>query len=226
MSMVRALRTLTALENGTLNAASLQTQLAGSASRLAELKILLDTRSLHDRICASAPTIDAIMGSALAQTAVTQVRYWSELLAAIAAHQPARNALHGSDTVLSWIGSALERVSVLRTAAAYQVAKTSTNVVSTTTVGLVTASNGSLNGTKYIALGLSNAGSTAIYGYTINTKRTGSTINNTNLYSDLVADTNGADSPLCIPLQSSYSVQLMSGSATGIIHVGLLRCDA
>lgn len=226
MSMIRALRTLTALENGSLSASTLQTQLAGSASRLAELKILLDTRSLHDRICASAPTIDAIMGSALAQTAVTQVRYWPELLVAIAAHQPARNALHGSDTVLSWIGGALERVSVLRAAAAYQVAKTSAAVTSTSPVGLVTELNGSLDGTKYIALGLSNAGSAVIYGYTINTKRTGSTISNFNLYCDTAIDTNGADSPLCIPLQSSYSVQSSSGGTTGVIHVGLLRCDA
>ena len=40
MSMVRALRTLTALENGTLSGAQLETQLSGSTARRGEFALL------------------------------------------------------------------------------------------------------------------------------------------------------------------------------------------
>lgn len=215
MSMVRALRTLNALENGTLDATGLQTQLA-SASRLAELNILLNTRSLYDRICASAPTMNAIMGSALAQTAATQVRYWQEWLTAIASYPASKSALHGSDTVLSWIAASLARCNVLRSARSYAV--TSVNMNGTTPVNLST-----LSGTKYILLGLSY-GAASVTTFTINTKRSGSSISNV-ASSDSTSDANAADSPLAIPLVWPYTALTQAGMFN-VGFFGLLRCDA
>lgn len=66
MSMVRALRTLTALENGDLTGTQYETILTGSPARVGELRVLLGISSQYKRIASSPVTCTAFGSSATA----------------------------------------------------------------------------------------------------------------------------------------------------------------
>ena len=65
MSMLRAIRTLNAIETGALNAASLESLLA-DAGRLSEWAVLVNLRGQVERMLASPATMNAVFGSARA----------------------------------------------------------------------------------------------------------------------------------------------------------------
>lgn len=71
MSMIKAMRTLNAIENGTTSGAELQTLLA-DAGRLSELNVLFDMPGQARRIASGSTTITAISESALASEALAK----------------------------------------------------------------------------------------------------------------------------------------------------------
>ena len=213
MSMVRALRMLAAVENGTLNAASLETLLAGSQARKDELRQLLSTRSLFDRIAASKNTCDALVGSSNAVSILTgTLPYQSELFTALFKTVAGKTMFHGSDTLLNFLQSTASVLALARAAAGYSAFTKTSN--GTTPVSL----SPDIFGGAYILLGMGSAasGTTA----TVSTKRSGSGISNTVSVPN-VASATGID--LSIPLVSSYSF-VLDGLGSSAYYFGVLRC--
>lgn len=214
MSMIRALRTLAALENGTLNAAGLETQLATQA-RKDELRMLLTTRSLFDRIAASKNTCDALIGSAIATSTLTNpLPYRTELFAALFKTPAWKMALHANDAMLTALAGAPWMMALARAAGEYLAFSVGAN--GTTPVSL----GGNMPGSAYILLGLGTSGATA--STTINTKRIGSSIDNT--VSAATSTTNATSNSLAVPLVSPLS--FVKATADSSAHFfGVLRCD-
>lgn len=214
MSMIKALRTLAALENGTLNAAQLETQLATQA-RKDELRMLLATRSLFARIAASKNTCDALVGSATALAILTNpLPYQSDLFSALFKTPSWKMALHASDSALNIVVSSATLIAFARAASGYS---TFTGTASgTTPVSLAVW----MPGAAYILLGLGTVG--YVSGTTITTKRSGSGISNT--VSASTATANAVGNSLAVPLAAPYS--FVKGSVDIAVHYfGVLRCD-
>lgn len=203
MSMVRALRTLTALENGTMSGAQLETQLSGSTARLGEFALLCASEGAAKRMAASAVTMTAVTASATA-------------MAEFVKHTAARMAAWGSDNALIAIKASATAISACRAAGGYAV-KTSTSPNPADTPFDVET-----EGRAYIVLGVSSQYSTAA-SFTFPTKRGTSSLPST-LSTDAVGDTSGADSyqatPVNGPVRATFSVLSVS------VYIGLLRCDA
>ena len=203
MSMVRALRTLTALENGTMSGAQLETQLSGSTARLGEFALLCASEGAAKRMAASAVTMAAVTASATA-------------MAEFVKHTAARMAAWGSDNALIAIMGSATAMSACRAAGGYAI-KTATSPVSGGTPFDVAT-----EGRAYIVLGVSSAYN-SVATFTFPTKRGTSSLPST-LSTDAAPDSGAADSyqatPVNGPVRATFNV------AGQNVYIGLLRCDA
>lgn len=216
MSMIKALRTLAAIENGTLNAAQLETQVAGSQARKDEISQLLSVKSLHERIASSRTAMDALAGSAAAWAEIAAHRYFATFLAECVESVNAKRAIYNSDTALNSISASASAMAVMRAASRFSIVTANASGTSSVTLA-------SIAGTANILLGVSNSASAA-YGYTVSTLRSGSAISatvNTLSNSNALAK----DHDIAMPLTSAYSFTSVFGNFYGA-YFGVLRCDA
>lgn len=217
MSMIKALRTLAAIENGTLNAAALQTQVAGSQARKDEISQLMAVRSLYARIAHSRNAMDALAGSAAAWAEIAAHRYFSTFIAECVESVNAKMAIYNSDTALSAIAVSPAAMAVMRAASKYSVVTNPANGVSA--VSLAAQMSGSAN----IVLGVSHQGSSVSYSYTMSTKRSGSAVSAT-VASGTTTNILGKDVDCAIPITTTYSFASVSGNVNQA-YFGVLRCD-
>ena len=219
MSMVRALRTLTAMENGTLNASALETLVSGSSARLDELRLLLSTNSLRTRILAGANISAALRGSATAKALfdemVINVFDKTALVSDMLATSGGRMLLHGNDTLLDTLVSSSTLMAKARSSSKYSVASATANQGSSVSLSV------SMTGAAYILLGISSNVAVA-YNYNIYTKRTGSYFP---LITNATADGNAMDSDRADALVAPYLFTSALGN-TSTSYFGVLRCDA
>jgi hypothetical protein len=218
MSMVRALRTLNAMEAGTLNAAAFETLLSGSTARQDELRLLLSITSLRQRIIASANVSAALRGSttakALFDDMVINTFDRSALVSDLLVTPGGKMLLHANDTLLTQLATTPSLMAKARAQSKYA-------VISATATGASSVSlSGQMPGSAYILLGISaNVG--IIYQYNISTKRAGgSYLASTNLTPDSAA----MDVDLAVALVAPYSFTSIGGN-TFMSHFGVLRCD-
>ena len=218
MSMIKALRTLAAIENGSLSASQLETQVSGSQARKDEISQLLMVKSLFPRIAASRTAMNALCGSATTWAEIAAHRYFTTFLAECVESVNAKMAMYNSDTALNSISASASAMAVMRAASKYSVVAGSANGTSS-----VSISTAYLPGTYYILLGLSHTNTTP-YTYSVSTRRSGSSISNTSIYTSASGNTNGADSNLALPITSPYSFTSQTGN-TATTYFGVLRCD-
>lgn len=214
--MIKALRTLAAIENGTMNAAQLEAQVAGSQARKDEISQLLSVKSLHDRIANSRNAMNALAGSATAWGEVMKNRYITNFIAACVESANAKMAFYNSDIALNSIAAAPAVMAVLRAASRF-------SIVSNAASGTSSVFLASIAGTANILLGVSHA-EAAARNYTIATLRSGSAISATALTQ---ASSNGLakDYDIAVPIASAYSFTSVFGN-TAMSYFGVLRCDA
>lgn len=198
MSMVRALRTLTALENGTMSGAQLETQLSGSTARRGEFALLCASDGAAKRMAASAVTMTAVTASATA-------------MAEFVKHTAARMAAWGSDNALTAIKASATAMSACRTAGGYAIKQA-------TSGGLFDVAT---EGRAYIVLGVSSMSGFA-NNLTFPTIRGTSSLPST-LSTDASADSVAADSYQATPVNGPVRATF-SGPAVSV-YIGLLRCD-
>ena len=217
MSMIKALRTLAAIENGTLNATTLETQVAGSQARKDEISQLLSAKSLHERIASSRNAMDALAGSATAWGEAMKHRYITNFIAACVESVNAKMAFYNSDTALNAIAASPSVMALMRAASKYSV----------TFIGIANTTNSvamsSVSGAANIVLGISHSVTTP-YNYTLSTLRSGSAIS----ASVATASSNnvlGKDFDIAVPLTSAYSFTSVAGNSSPT-YLGILRCDA
>lgn len=215
MSMIKALRTLAAIENGTLNAAALQTQVAGSQARKDEISQLLAMRSLHARIAASRTAMDALAGSAAAWAEIAVHRYFSTFIAECVESVNAKMVIYNSDTALNSIKASAAAMEAMRAASRFSIVSAAANGTNSVALGSVT-------GTANILLGVSHAESTA-RNYTIATLRSGSSISAT-VYTTSSSNALAKDDDIAVPITSAYSFSSVAGN-TSWSYFGVLRCD-
>ena len=204
MSMVRALRTLTALENGTLSGAQLETQLSGSTARLGEFALLCASDGAAKRMAASAVTMTAVTASATA-------------MAEFVKHTAARMAAWGSDNALIAIKASATAMSACRTAGGYAVK----NATSPNPPGPLF--DVATEGRAYIVLGVS-ASYSYVAPFTFPTIRGTSSLPSalsTNATSDSSASDSFQATPVNGPVRATFS-----GTSGQSVYIGLLRCDA
>ena len=199
MSMVRALRTLTALENGTMSGAQLETQLSGSTARRGEFALLCASDGAAKRMAASAVTMTAVTASATA-------------MAEFVKHTAARMAAWGSDNALIAIKASVTAMSACRTAGGYAVKQA-------TSGGLFDVAT---EGRAYIVLGVSS-GHPGVEGFTFPTIRGTSSLP-ANLSTDATGDGSAADSYQATPVNGPVLATFSRASVS--VYIGLLRCDA
>lgn len=202
MSMVRALRTLTALENGTLSGAQLETQLAGSTARRGEFAALCASEGAAHRMAASAVTMAAVTASATA-------------MAEFVKHTAARLAAWGSDNALAAIKASATAMAACRAAGGYEV-----KVFTVTTAN--TPYTLDLPGRAYLVLGVSTA--VPSHSIILNTPR-GSTGMSRMMTTGAATGSSALDSNQATPISGPVSVQNNYGPG-GSDYLGLLRCDA
>lgn len=251
MPMLRSMRLLNSIEAGITDGAALQTLLA-DAGRLAEFKVMLQIRAYVRRMTAAPTTMAAIFGSARASeaffaadsyvgkgmetvigvtdpalaalptlanvaassTAMASVAANTVIMAGIASSRTAKTTIFDYDVALNAIAASATALAACRAAAGYAVQAWTENY--TTPVSLP------LTGAKYIVLGASKA-SSAGRAYTVDTRRSGSTISATTP-GFLSTGTTATDVNLAIPIAGPYSAASVSGGATAA-YLGLLRCD-
>ena len=215
MSMIKALRTLAAIENGTLNATTLETQVAGSQARKDEISQLLSVKSLHDRIASSRNAMDALAGSATAWGEAMKHRYITNFLGACVESVNAKMAFYNSDIALNAIKASAAAMAVMREASKFSIVMATANQTSSVSLG-------GIAGAANILLGVSHAEATS-RNYTIATLRSGSAISATVI---TTASNNALakDSYIAVPLKSTYSFTSVSGNAASS-YFGVLRCD-
>jgi len=202
MSMVRALRTLTALENGTLSGAQLETQLAGSTARRGEFAALCASEGAATRMAASEVTMTAVTASATA-------------MAEFVKHTAARTAAWGSDNALTAIKASATAMAACRTAGGYEVRSFST---ASMTVDL------GVPGKRYIVLGVSTAAPLPSNAITLVSLR-GSSGMTSPITTGAATGSGAQDSNQATPVAGPVVVTNNYGSA-GTDYIGLLRCDA
>ena len=198
MSMVRALRTLTALENGTLTGAQLETQLSGSGARRGEFALLCASSGAAQRMATSSVTMTAVAASATA-------------MAEFVKYPTCRMAAWASDNALNAIKASATAMAALRGAAGYAAVSPGS---SSGTFDL------GVSGKNYIVLGISNS----LYGtgsVTLNTRRSSSAMAAT-LSPDGSPDSAAQDSNQATPVTGPVLVN----QTNGYFWCGLLRCDA
>jgi len=203
MSMVRALRTLTALENGTLSGSQLETQLSGSAERRGEFALLCASDGAAKRMAASAVTMTAVTASATA-------------MAEFVKHTAARMAAWGSDNALIAIKASATAMSACRAAGGYANKQITSPSPGGTPFDVAT------EGRAYIVLGVSST-YVGVAPFTFSPIRGTSSLPST-LLTDSAPDTNAADSDQATPVNGPVRATFSVPSAA--VYIGLLRCDA
>ncbi len=202
MSMVRALRTLGALENGTLSGAQLETQLSGSTARRSEFALLCASEGAAKRMAASAVTMTAVTASTTA-------------MAEFVKHTAARMAAWGSDNALTAIKASATAMAAMRGAGGYGVTAFSGAANTPISIDLV--------GRAYILLGVSANHNTTISITAVSSRGSSgmeSPIATSGSVSSAAQDSNQA-TPLNGPV-----VMSQSGGPAYTYYLGLLRCDA
>lgn len=217
MSMIKALRTLAAIENGTINAAQLEAQVAGSQARKDEISQLLSVKSLHERIASSRMAMDALAGSATAWGEAMKHRYITNFIAACVESVNAKMAFYNSDTALNAIAASPSVMAVMRAASRYSVSG------AYTAIGASGVSLSGIGGAANIILGVSHLSGTS-YNYTLSTLRSGSAISAT-VATAASSNELGKDYDIAVPLTSTYSFSSVTGNASAS-YFGVLRCDA
>lgn len=217
MSMIKALRTLAAIENGTLNATTLETQVAGSQARKDEISQLLSVKSLHDRIASSRNAMDALAGSATAWGEAMKHRYITNFIAACVESVNAKMAFYNSDTALNAIAASPSVMAVMRAASKYSV------TAAITAIGTSGVPMTGVSGSANIVLGISHSSSTP-YNYTLSTRCSGSAISDS-VATSATSNTLGKDFDIAVPLTSVYSFTSVAGNSAAT-YIGVLRCDA
>lgn len=215
MSMIKALRTLAAIENGTLTAAALQTQVAGSQARKDEISQLLAVRSLYARIANSRTAMDALAGSAAAWAEIAAHRYFSTFIAECVESVNAKMAIYNSDTALNSIKASAAAMALMRAASRF-------SIVSASASGTDSVAIWNISGTAHILLGVSHADSIA-RNYTVATLRSGSAISATVLTLP-ASNTLAKDYNIAVPITSAYSFTSVAGNVSAS-YFGVLRCD-
>ena len=218
MSMIKALRTLAAIENGTLNAAQLETQVAGSQARKDEISQLMSVKSLHERIASSRTAMDALAGSAAAWAEIAAHWYFVTFLAKCVESVNAKMAIYNSDTALNSISASPAAMAAMRAASKYAVTS-ATAANGASSVSLSSKISGSAN----IVLGVSHESTPVSYSYTMSTRRSGSAVSAT-VASGTTINALGKDVDCAIPITSAYSFTSQSGN-TYASYFGVLRCD-
>lgn len=216
MSMIKALRTLAAIENGTLNATTLETQVAGSQARKDEISQLLSVKSLHERIASSRMAMDALAGSATAWGEAMKHRYITNFIAACVESVNAKMAFYNSDIALNAIAADPSLMAVMRAASKYSVPVFTAN-------GTAGVAMPGVSGSANIVLGISH-GAALINNYTLSTLRSGSAISAT-VTTTTIVNALGKDFDIAVPLTSTYSFTSVAGN-TSASYFGVLRCDA
>lgn len=202
MSMVRALRTLTALENGTMSGAQLETQLSGSTARRGEFALLCASDGAAKRMAASAVTMTAVTASATA-------------MAEFVKHTAARMAAWGSDNALTAIKASATAMAAMRGAGGYEVKPFSGAYNTPISVDLV--------GRAYILLGVS-ANHPAAFSITAVSRR-GSSGMTSPIVTSAISSSAAQDSNQATPLNGPV-VMSQNGGPSYTYYLGLLRCDA
>jgi len=219
MSMIKALRTLAAIENGTLNAAALETLISGSSARLDELRLLLSIASLRTRIIAGGNVSAALRGSAtakalfddMATNTFDKTAWVNDLLVT----PGGKLLLHANDTLLTHLAITPSLMAKARAQSKYAIVSDAAS--GTSSVSL----SGQMPGSAYILLGMS--ASVAIpYSYSVASKRGGGTAN---VSVDNSNDIGARDYDLAEPLVSPYSFTSTTGNGF-TTYFGVLRCDA
>ena len=216
MSMIKALRTLAAIENGTINAAQLEAQVAGSQARKDEISQLLSVKSLHERIASSRMAMDALAGSATAWGEAMKHRYITNFIAVCVESVNAKMALYNSDTALNAIKLSAAAMAAMRAASRYSVSSYTANGVGGVPLP-------GIGGAANIILGVSHLEGTA-RNYTLSTLRSGSAISAT-VATAASSNALGKDYDIVVPLTSAYSFTSVSGNISSS-YFGVLRCDA
>lgn len=217
MSMIKALRTLAAIENGTLNAAQLEAQITGSQARRDEISQLLAVRSLFDRIANSKNAMTALCGSAAAVNEIALHRFFGAFIGACTESVSAKMAIWNSDAMLLKIAASPSAMASMRAASRYSVVSATAN--STASVSLA----GELAGANYIVLGCSSALGGTTWVNTLAAKRSGSAISAAiamNISSDALAK----DTDAAVPITAPYSFTSGAGNVY-LTYFGVLRCD-
>lgn len=217
MSMIKALRTLAAIENGSLTAAQLETQVAGSQARKDEISQLLSVKSLHDRIASSRNAMDALAWSATAWGEAMKHRYITNFIAACVESVNAKMAFYNSDIALNAIAASPSVMAVMRAASRYSVAGP------ITANGTSSVAMAGVSGSANIVLGISRSTSAAD-NYTLSTRRSGSAISAT-VTASATGNALGKDFDVAVPITSTYSFTSVVGNAAQS-YFGVLRCDA
>ena len=218
MSMIKALRTLAAIENGTLNAAALETLISGSSARLDELRLLLSIASLRTRIIAGGNVSAALRGSAtakalfddMATNTFDKTAWVNDLLVT----PGGKLLLRANNTLLTHLAITPSLMAKARAQSRY-------TVVSAVASGTSTVSlSGQMPGSAYILLGISSNVGTS-YSHSVSTLLSGGTANvSTNTSNDSMA----MDSDMASPLVAPYSFTSVAGN-TFASYFGVLRCD-
>lgn len=202
MSMVRALRTLTALGNGTLSGAQLEAQLSGSTARLGEFALLCASDGAAKRMAASAVTMTAVTASTTA-------------MAEFVKHTAARMAAWGSDNALTAIKASATAMAAMRGAGGYEVTAFSGAANTPISIDLV--------GRAYILLGVSATHNTAISITAVS--RRGSSGMTSPIATSGIVSSAAQDSNQATPLNGPV-VMSQNGGPAYTCYLGLLRCDA
>lgn len=215
MSMIKALRTLAAIENGTLNAAQLEAQVAGSQARKDEITQLLAVTSLHARIANSRNAMDALAGSATAWGLIMLHGRIGAFIAECAESVSAKMVFYNSDAALNALKASPAAMAALRAASRYSVISTSPDL--STPVAVYPPGNAN------ILLGASQ-GSGVDGTHTFSTLRGGSGVSAV-VTNNSSPDQLARDSDVAIPLTGPYSFT-SSLTAGHTAYFGFLRCDA
>lgn len=197
MSMVRALRTLTALENGTMTGAQLNTLVTGSPRR-DEVGAMFWDAALCARMAASYTTMLALFGAAQVYPDIFRSPVFLQ-------------AIWASDRALSALVAG--GMAGARAAAAYSVVSAAGNGAVPVTL--------SLPGSKYIVLGTSR-NSVTTTAAVISTKRP-NTSNSNSMSTSGTSNTNGQDFDTAIPIL--YPFSFIGNASTATQYFGVLRCD-
>ena len=216
MSMIKALRTLAAIENGTINAAQLEAQVAGAQARKDEITQLLAVTSLHARIANSRNAMDALCGSATAWGLIMLHGRLGAFVAECVESVSAKMAFYNSDAALNALNASPAAMAALRAASKFSIVTATANQTSSV---LLTG----IAGTANIMLGASHANSTS-YSHTLSTLRSGSAISAT-VGTAPSSNALAKDYNIAVPLRSTYSFTSEAGNSS-TSYFGVLRCDA
>ena len=210
--MLRAIRTLNAIEAGMLSSSDLQALIAGDATRGAELNVLFNQYGQVLRIVGNSTALTIIFSSALATALFVSS---SVAMTVLFSSITGKTALYNSDTALNALAANNNAMVLGRSAAQY-------SVVSLTENGTTAVTISALTGVNYICLGISRNAAT-IRTATLTTLRTGSGIT-PSLTSLAIGSTLAVDVNIAIPINSPFTSTL-NGTGTGSQHLGVLRCD-